>query len=112
MGIRAGDATPQLVRKLAARPHAGGIVLALSANPHYTLHGATPGVRLKLGRVIHLGRNWWYAISGPDANWVLKTRHGVIREIGLASKQLTATGLVQVRLLAHFERYAGSIPLK
>jgi hypothetical protein len=54
--------------------------------------------RLKLGRVIHLRRNWWYVIPGPDANWMLKARHGVVREIGLASKQLTATGLEQVGL--------------
>lgn len=108
-GIRAGYATSQLVRKLPGHPHTGGIVLVLTANPYYTLHGVRPGMRvaaartrLKLGTVIHLGRNWWYVIRGPEANWVLKTRHGVIQEIGLASRQLSATGLEQVRLLAHF----------
>jgi hypothetical protein len=33
---------------------------------------------------------------------VLKTRHGVIQEIGIVDRQLTTTGLQRVRLLAHF----------
>lgn len=108
-GIRAGYATRRLRGKLPGDPHASGIILLLTANPYYRLHGVTPGMRvaaaasrLKIGKVIHLGRNWWYVIPGNHSNWVLKTRHGVIQEIGLASKQLTATGLEQVRLLAHF----------
>lgn len=42
-GIRSGYATPQLVRKLPGRPHAGGIVLALSANPHTRCPASLPG---------------------------------------------------------------------
>jgi hypothetical protein len=108
-GIRAGYASAQLLGKLPGDPHASGMILLLTANPYYRLHGVTPGMpvaaaadRLKLGTVIHLGRNWWYVIKGADVNWVLKTRHSVIQEIGITSKRLTATGLEQVRLLAHF----------
>jgi sugar lactone lactonase YvrE len=108
-GIRAGYATRQLLRKLPGHPDVTGIVLLLTANPHYNLARIHPGMsvasakaRLELGMVIHLGRNSWYVIPGTKANRVLKTRHGVIQEIGIVDRQLTTTGLQRVRLLAHF----------
>ena len=108
-GIRAGYATRALLRKLPGHPHASGIILLLTANPHYSLDGITTGMSVKaaehhlsLGTVIHLGRNWWYVIEGRTANLILKTRHGRIQEIGIANRKLSRTGLQQAKLLAHF----------
>jgi hypothetical protein len=41
-------------------------------------------------------------LVGDGANGVLKVRHGIIDEIGIASRALTATRIQQARLLVHF----------
>ncbi len=108
-GIRVGYATRALLRKLPGDPHAKGIILALTANPYYTLQGIRHGMpvraaaaRVHLGEPIHWGGNAWYVIPGPKANWVLKARHGIVQEIGIANKQLTTTRRDQTWLLASF----------
>jgi hypothetical protein len=84
-------------------------MLALTANPFYALHGVKPGarlasatLRLKLGKVIKLGRNDWYVIPGATSNGVLKVRHGIIQEVGIATKALTAIRAAQAHLLSSF----------
>ena len=109
-GIRVGygNATMlghgKLRRSLSSR-----IVFATTANPYYSLDGVRPGMtvasvtrRLHLGRPIHIGPNTWYVIPGTKANHVLKTRHGVIQEIGDLNRALTLTRDRQGRLLRLF----------
>ena len=111
-GIRVGYASAKL---LGSMPQArlakvdGKIVLALTANPYYNLNDVTPGTRLatathrlKLGKVIQLGLNGWYVIPGASSNGVLKVRHGIIQEVGIANKQLTTGRAAQLQLLRHF----------
>jgi hypothetical protein len=88
-GIRVGYATPQLLAKLPGHPMVTGIILALTANPHFTVHSIRPGMRLaaavarlSIDKAIRLDRNWWYMSPGQDANLILKTWHGVVQEIG------------------------------
>jgi fibronectin-binding autotransporter adhesin len=87
----------------------GKIVIALTANPFYSLGGVAPGAplqaarsRLRLRKVFHIGLNDWYVIPRRAANGVLKVRHGVVQEIGLVNKRLTGTRRAQSRLLIGF----------
>lgn len=100
-GIRVGYPTVRLLHSLnrAARRHiADRIVIALTANRTYTLNGVRPGTslgaakrQLHLGRTLRIGRNDWYLIRRRTATGVLKVRHGLVREVGLANPALTAT---------------------
>jgi YVTN family beta-propeller protein len=85
------------------------IVLALTANPFYTLQGARPGMRLAtvaarltLPKALRIGVNDWYLTPGHTSYGVLKVRHGTIQEIGLASKRLTTGRGAQVRFMLSF----------
>ena len=98
-GIRVGYASPTLTRHLSAaqrRRVAGRAVLILSANRHYALHGVRPGTRLAkvrrrlhVGRAFHVGLNYWYVVANGPSHGVLKVRHGVIQEVGIAELRLT-----------------------
>jgi hypothetical protein len=109
-GIRVGYANAKMLghgklrRSLSSR-----IVFATTANPYYTLDGARPGMtvasvakRLHLARPIKIGPNTWYVIPGTTANHVLKTRGGVIQEIGDLNRGLTRTRTQQTQLLRYF----------
>jgi hypothetical protein len=84
-------------------------MLALTANPYYALDRVRPGThlavaarRLKLGKVMRLGLNDWYVIPGTTSNDVLKVRHGIVEEIGIAKKSLTSSRAQQLQLLGSF----------
>lgn len=69
-----------------------------TSNHYYTLRGVRPGTRLaKVARRLHAGRpfatglNLWYLLPDGPSRGVLKVRHGVIEEIGIANPQLTRT---------------------
>lgn len=110
IGIRVGYASPKLLRALPAgqrRRVRGRVVWASTANGFYSLRGVRPGMRLALaaarlrvGRGIHVGLNWWYFARGGAANGLLKVRRGIVEEIGIATQQLTAS-LAQQRRFVH-----------
>jgi hypothetical protein len=109
-GIRVAYSSPHLLASLAAAHQSAlsnRIVIALTANPFYALHGARAGTRLvkvrtqlKLGQPLHIGLNYWYVTPGTASNGVLKVRHGIIQEIGIANKTLTQGRRAQARFLA------------
>jgi hypothetical protein len=111
-GIRVGYASEKLLGTTSRGELAkinGKIVLALTANPYYKLNSVRNGTRLstaahqlKLGKPVHWGLNDWYVIPGATSNRVLKVRHGVVREVGIANKQLTTGRAAQQRLLRNF----------
>jgi hypothetical protein len=87
----------------------GKIVLALTANPFHALNGVRKGTRLaiaarqlKLGKRLDWGANDWYVLPGATSNGVLKVRHGVVWEVGIANKSLTPTRAAQRGLLRNF----------
>ena len=100
-GIRVGIASPGLIRSLPRRSRRGlaaTIVLALTANRNFALHGVKPGARLAAvarrlhaGRPFDVGSNAWYLTPGRTTRGVLKVQHGVIDEIGIASGRVTRT---------------------
>jgi predicted outer membrane repeat protein len=111
-GIRVGYPSQKLLHELAPttrRELRGRIVIALTANPYYTLNGVKPGAtlataahKLKLGRGFHIGRNDWYIALGARANDVIKVRHGIVQEVGIIDTRLTTNRPAQQRLLTSF----------
>jgi YVTN family beta-propeller protein len=98
-GIRVGYPSAKLLHRLSParrRRITGRVVLALTANPYYALRGmragaqlATTARRLRVGPGFRIGLNQWYLFPNGASRGVLKVRHGVIDEIGIANKQLT-----------------------
>jgi len=111
-GIRAGYPSPKLLRRLSRaerRRVRGRVVLVLTASRHYALRGVRPGARLAavarrlaVGKGFHIGLNWWYLAPGGSRRAVLKVRHGIIEEIGIADKQLTNNRRADSRFLRSF----------
>ncbi len=111
-GIRVGYPSLALLRTLRpalARAVAGRAVLVLSANSHYSLHGVRPDARLsaahrlvRIGRGYRIGRNTWYLLHGSVSTGVLKVRHGIVEEVGIANRRLTAGRRSARRFLASF----------
>jgi hypothetical protein len=111
-GLRAGYPSAKLLRSLAGRQRrslAGRIVLALTADRFYSFRGVRPGTRLAAAsRVLHpkpgfrIGLNVWYIVPGRLANGVFKVRHGIIEEVGIATKRLTDTRASAIRFFSSF----------
>ncbi len=111
-GIRAGYPAPKLLRALSPaerRRVQGRVVLVLTANPHYALRGVRPGARLeavarrlRIGARFQIGLNTWYLAPNGPSHGVLKVRHGVIEEVGVANRQLTSHRRAARRFLASF----------
>lgn len=110
VGVRVGYAPSALLRVISRSERKrvqGRAVLALTSNKQYSLHGARPGVRLALvarrlhvGKGFRIGANTWYLVSNGQSRGVLKARHGVIQEIGIADKRLTAKRTTARKLLS------------
>ena len=108
-GIRVAYPSAAVLRRLPARVRRhvrGRVVLALTANPDYALRGVRPGDalapvarRLHAGRGFRIGRNIWYTLPAGASRGVLKVRHSVIEEIGIASRSLTGSRAADRRLL-------------
>jgi sugar lactone lactonase YvrE len=112
VGIRVGYGSAKLLGTATSAAHPatnGKAILALTANPYYTIHGIRPGSTLAtaarhrhLSRVVRVGHNDWYILPGTTSNTVLKVRHGIIKEIGIATKSLTSNRTQQLQLLRNF----------
>ncbi len=108
-GIRVAYPSAAILRHLSGRTRRrirNRVVLALTANPDYALLGVRPGDalgpvagRLHTGSGFRIGRNRWYVLPAGASRGVLKVRHGVIEEIGIANRSLTS-GRGARRLLA------------
>jgi hypothetical protein len=99
VGIRAAYPSPGMLRGLKRKVRgqlSGRIVLLLTSDRLYSLRGAKPGTRLsKVARRLHvgprlrIGANDWYLLGYGHDIGVLKVRHGVIEEVGIADKRLS-----------------------
>jgi hypothetical protein len=112
IGVRVGYASPGLLKTLRAgarKRFAGRVVWASTASSFYAVRGVRPGAtvaaarkHLKLTGPFHIGLNFWYlAIHGPSSA-VLKVRHRIVEEIGIADKSLTRSHRAQLKFLASF----------
>jgi hypothetical protein len=93
-GIRVGYPSPRLLRSVSAnlrRRLRGRVVLILTSSRHYAVHGVRPGARLakiahrlRVSRPYRVGLNTWYLTTHGAVRGILKVRHGVIEEVGIA----------------------------
>jgi hypothetical protein len=111
--VRAGYASPILLRHVKRklrRALSGKVVVVLTANRFYALHGVRPNARLTkavrrklhLGRRYHVGKNYWYLSSNGSSRGIIKVVHGRIQEIGIADKRVTASVAADRRFLRSF----------
>jgi hypothetical protein len=111
-GIRAGYPSRLLLREVSRRQRdriRGRVVILLTGNRHYTLDGVRPGVRrtaaarrLKLGRPLHVGLNYWYIVPGRSAAGIIKVRRGTIGEVGIVNRSVVQGRAAQYRFLRSF----------
>ena len=111
-GIRAGYASPRLLRALRPRLRAryrGRVVFISTASPFYSLRGVRAGASLaaarrvlRLSNPFRVGLNDWYLAPNGAVRAVLKVRHGRVEEIGIAEKSLTANRRIALQFLKSF----------
>lgn len=111
-GIRVGYPSPRVLASLSSRERkkvSGRAVLLLTSSQHYALRGVRPGARLvnaarvlRIGRPFHIGLNYWYLAPNGASRGILKVRHGIVDEIGIADLTLTADRRAAWRFLGSF----------
>jgi hypothetical protein len=100
-GLRVGYPSPALLRAFGAaqrRQLTGHAIWATTANSRYSTGAIRPGARLAAAKralgaatVIRLGGVAWYFLPGQSATVVVQVRAGAVREVGIATRQLTRT---------------------
>jgi hypothetical protein len=112
IGVRVGYASPALLATVSASERAalqGRAIWISTSSPQYAVKGIRPGAtvaaaakKLKLGRVFHIGINDWYLAPAGSATAILKARHGIVEEIGIADKAVTHGRSAQRTFLTSF----------
>jgi hypothetical protein len=112
IGVRVGYPSITLLKSIAANTRnqlKNRVIWASTSSGYYTLAGIRPGASisaaataLKLTRPFQIGRNTWYLASNGSSTAVLKTRQGIVQEIGIASKQLAHGRKAQRTFLKSF----------
>jgi hypothetical protein len=98
-GVRVGYASSKLLGLLPLRQRRqvrGRVVWASTSSDFYSLRGIRPGAGLaaarkvlRIGTPFHVGLNLWYFAPNGASTALLKVRHGIVEEIGIADKTLT-----------------------
>jgi alpha-tubulin suppressor-like RCC1 family protein len=110
-GVRVGYASPKLIAALprSERGIAGRVVWVSTSNPYYSLDGVRPNTPLAaaarvldLGSPLHIGLNDWYLAPAGAVTAVLKVRHGVVQEVGIAERRFTATHAMRLIFMTSF----------
>jgi hypothetical protein len=112
IGVRVGYGSPALVKTVPKRRRgslAGRVVWASTSSGFYSVDAIRPGATIaaagklvKLTGPLKIGRNTWYLILGGPSTGILKTRAGIVQEIGIANPQLTVGHPAQVTFLHSF----------
>jgi sugar lactone lactonase YvrE len=112
IGVRVGYASPRIIGKHptdARADLAGHVIWISTSSAYYSVAGIRPGAtvtaaaaKLKLGPVFVIGVNDWYFAPVGPATAILKARHGVVEEIGIAENQLTSGRRSQRTFLTSF----------
>lgn len=98
-GIRVGFATAKELDSLPASQRSryrGRVICVSTADASYAIKGVRPGAtvaaagtRLHLGKVFVIGANDRYLAPDGAVTAVVKVRHDIVEEIGIAEKALT-----------------------
>jgi len=107
-GVRVGYGSPALPKSVRKR-FAGRVIWASTSSAYYAVDGiragatvAAAGARLKLTAPFHIGLNTWYLAPIGSSTAVLKTRHGLVEEVGIGQKALTKGHKAQLAFLKSF----------
>jgi alpha-glucosidase (family GH31 glycosyl hydrolase) len=111
-GIRVGYPSPRLMKKLSLKARSqvrGRAILVLTANRRYSIGGIRPGTALsvarrrrRIGKGFRVGLNTWYLLPGRRSSGILKVRHGIVQEVGIADRRLTSSRRSTRRFLMSF----------
>jgi hypothetical protein len=112
-GIRVGYASPKLLKTLPRhqrRRLAGRVVWISTDNARYAIKGIRAGATLTTARLalphgdyFRVGKNYWYLAPAGTTTAVLKVRHNIVEEIGIADKHLTRSHKANRNLMTSFE---------
>jgi hypothetical protein len=112
IGVRVAYGSPKLARTLPKKERhefENKVIWASTSSAFYALKGVrasatvkAAGKKLKLTGPFHIGLNTWYLAPNGSSTGVLKTRHGIVEEIGIGDKALTDTHKAQVAFLHSF----------
>jgi FG-GAP repeat len=108
IGVRVAYGSPKLPKK-ERKKFENRVIWASTSSAFYALRGVrasatvkAAGTKLKLTGPFHIGLNTWYLAPNGSSTGVLKTRHGIVEEIGIGEKVLTANHKAQVIFLHSF----------
>jgi hypothetical protein len=112
IGVRVGYASPVLLSAISKHRRAaemGRVVWASTSSGFYSIKKIRPGATLAAAqkalhpaKPFHIGLNDWYLAANGASTAVLKVRHGIVEEIGVAVKVLTQGRKAQSALLHSF----------
>jgi hypothetical protein len=112
-GVRVGYASPKLLNTLPASDRkdlAGRVVWASTDNARYAVGGIRAGATLTAakqqlphGYLFRVGLNYWYLAPTRGATAVLKVRHDLVEEIGIADERLTRSHHADRELMTSFD---------
>ena len=104
IGVRVGYGSPRLPKVDRDK-----VIWASTSSAFYAVDGIRVGATvsaatkaLKLTRPLKVGLNTWYLAPEGSANAVLKTRGGLIQEIGIGDKSLTNSAKADKNFLRSF----------
>jgi 6-phosphogluconolactonase len=112
-GVRVGYASPLLLKHLSRREPrelAGRVVWISTDNARYAVNGIRAGAslsaaekKLRHGYYFRVGKNYWYLAPAGKATAVLKVRGGIVEEVGIADKTITAGDKADRILMTSFD---------
>jgi hypothetical protein len=112
IGIRVGYPPPAVTSRLHPAVRSATVrraVLILTANRYYALARVRAGTTiasarrtLRLERPIRTGVNTWYLTPMRHVTGVLKVRHGIVEEVGIADARFTTPRALAIRFLSSF----------
>jgi hypothetical protein len=112
IGIRVGYGSPALVHAAPAKQRAGlrnRLVWISTSNPYFAISGIRAGAtltateaKLRKGNTFKVGLNTWYEAPAGAVTAIFKARGGVVQEIGIADKRVTATAKSERSFIGSF----------
>ncbi len=111
-GVRVGCASPKEIASLPQADrarYAGRVIWISTSSAHYAIDGVRVGAtvqaaaeHLRLEPVFVVGLDDWYLAPVHGARGILKVRHGIVEELGIADAALTLTRSAQRTFLTSF----------
>jgi len=106
-GVTVGFPDPALAALLKGTPGRNQLVWELTGNPHYSYRGIAPGIALSTaqqiltgGTTVPQGATTYYLVPTRVSTIVLAARGGVVEQLGIADRRVTASSALIAALVA------------